>query len=268
MNENETLEWLNFGIDIGDELANFREDGRKLTQMDIKDLKLHMSMESVLKVTKAISKASERDMQKFNFSFAEVLRVNELPPNESILKRISKSTENVEESIISLFGDKFNDDLKKIKRELWDVKWKKMQKDFCLNEEDMLVYLSFLKCIDSKEYSSKIFLPFISGVPASFLKAKDFFVRVLSILRKLSIVKESTYDIKANECAEYFKDGEIYVFPSFVLGTKFNEDGKIKKENETILRISGKTNRGHFLINDFTSKKSLFIFYFIHFFGC
>lgn len=260
MDEQETLEWLNLGLEIIDDLNDFRINGRNITQMSIKDLKTYMSTESSLMINNAIVKASKRDLQKFDFGYAEILKVNELPPIEGILNGKSMSGKNADESIISLFGGKFLGVLKTLKKELWDEKCKKVQKKFSLNGDDMLVYVSFLRSITIKEHSSKAFVPFISRTPASFLKSRDFFVRLLSVLRKFPGLEEGTYVLKTKKNIDDFKVGETYVFPSFALGVRLNENGRKEKCGEIALRISGKTNRGHILENDWGGMEMIYFF--------
>ena len=246
MDENETSDWLNIGLGISDELDNFRANGRTIIQMDISDLKAKMPMESALKINKAILKASERDLQKFDIDYAEVSSgVDDLQPIEKFFKARPMGTEAIDESITSLFGDKFGDEVKRIKKDLEGTEWKKLQKECDLSSDELLVYASFLTSTESKDYADKSFKPFISRIPASFLKTKDFLVRLLGVLRKLPTIEEDSYDVKTRKSPEYFKVGETYVFPSFALGTKSKKMTKKKGEKETVLRVSGKTTLGH-----------------------
>ena len=255
LDENDTMEWLRLGLDISDDLNNFRVNGKTITQMSIRDLKEHMSMESALKVTKAVIKASGRDMQEFGNDYTDVMRASDvLPSVEGIFKAEQMSAESVDESIISVFGDGFSDTLKDIKDKLEEGEWIETQKRFKLTDDEMLVYASLLECSDGKKgWSRKIFEPFVSRIPAAFLKSGDFFVRALSVLRKLPTIERRSYDVKTKGSVEEFGVGESYVFPSFAVGTKFNEDEEGRGENGITLRFKGKTKRGHALKNEYWS---------------
>ena len=117
MNEDEVLEWLKLGLDIPGVLSSFRVDGKTITQMSTKDIKLFMTTENALKVTKGILKASDRDLDKFDFDYAEVLKKDDLQPIEQFFKDNPMNTESVDESISSVFGEKFEKKLKSIKDE-------------------------------------------------------------------------------------------------------------------------------------------------------
>lgn len=233
-------------MDISDDLSKLKVNGKSITQMSIKDLKKHMSMESALIVNKAISKASKRDLEKFDFNYAEVSRADEIQPVGDIFKETKlMGTKTADESVISIFGDKFSEILQWIKRWLKKEKWTKIQKELELEDDEMVIYASFLKSVEKKSYESKVFRPFVSRTPSCFFKSRDFLTRFFSVLRKLPKLEEGTYCMKTRKSAGDFKIGDTYTFPSFALGFKY-EEGKDVEEG-TILRLSGRTRRGHAL---------------------
>ena len=250
------MEWLRLGLDISDDLSSFSVNGKTITQMSIRDIKAHMSMESALKVTKAVIKASGRDFQEFDKNYAVVMRASdELPSVEDIFKVEQMSARSVDESIISLFGDGFAEKLTMLRENLKKEWWAEAQKMFNLTDDEMLVYLLFLKGIDDKEHANKIFEPFVSRIPEAFLKSGVFFAGTLSALRKLPAIRGGTYDVKTKGSVEDFRVGKSYVFPSFAIGIGFGEDRKKGEGNEVTLRIKGKTKRIHPLTFDRKSKK-------------
>ena len=264
--------------------------------MSIRKLKEHMSLDSALKVSKAISMASKRDLQNFDSRYANVLKIDELQAieeyfNESCLAeaRISTNFDSTEaqppqktestkeealpksikiqetkESILSLFGDDFYSEYSRIGRNLDKQEWaQQLKKDYGLSEGNLLIYATFLKTIDKKDYARKVFKPFISRTPESFLKCKYYLARLLSILRKFPKLEEGTYEVSTRQDIKYFKTGNTFVFPSFALGIKSDDAKEKKKGKGTTLKIKGKTSLGHMLEGD--RKRKLFILpHFVH----
>ena len=246
MNEDEVLEWLKLGLDIPGVLSSFRVDGKTITQMSTKDIKLFMTTESALKVVKGILKASDRDLDKFDFNYAEVLKKDDLQPIEQFFKDNSMNTESVDESINSAFGDNYVEKIKLIE-EIDPKRWKRTKEQYNFTQDETIIYESFSRNITDKDYSAKIFGPFISRTSAGFLKTKDYFVKLLSVLRKLPKPKEGTYEVETKASPEDFKIGETYVFPSFARGAVFKEDPEKKGGSFTTLRISGEAKRGYII---------------------
>ena len=242
------MEWLRLGLDILDDLGRFAPDGKSITQMSVRDLKAHMPMESALKVTKAILKASGRDLLDFDFSRAEVMRASdcELQSVEDLFGEEPMYGESIDESVISVLGEGFVGELRRLKRDLEEEEeWKKARKILGLAGDELLIYASFLKSVGEKECARKMLGPFISRTPAGFLKTRDFFARVLNVLRKLPPIGDGAYDVETRPGIGNFKVGEAYLFPSFAVGVKIDGNDKMSKGKGTVLRISGKTNRGH-----------------------
>ena len=245
MDENEILEWMRLGLDITDVSDSFGVSGKTIPQVSLRDLNLFMSMESALKVTKVILKASERTSQNIEVDFAEVSKKDDLQPIEQFFEENSLNAGSVEESISSAFGDKFDDKLKEIKKTLKEEKCVKTRKELGLSKDEMLAYEAFSESLKDKEHANKIFGPFITRTSAGFMKSKDFFVRVLRVLRKLPGL-EGIYEVRTKSIGD-FEVGETYAFPSFARGTISKEGGKKEEGNYTTLLISGKTTRGHVL---------------------
>ena len=253
MDASRTSEWLKLGLGIFDNLDGFQADGRTIAQMSIRGLREGMPMESALVVNKAIRKAGKRDLEKFDLNYAEVLRAGELQPIGDALKPAEGiKAKCADESVISMFGDKFIETFQRIRRRLKNERWIEAQRALELEDDEMAVYASFLASVDTNEYGRKVFRPFISRTPAGFFKTRDFLVRLLSALRKLTALEEGVYDVRTMKGADYFSVGEAYVFPSFALGSKFKEaeeeeGGKDGEGKETTLRLSGRMDRGHAL---------------------
>lgn len=260
-------------------MPDFQLDGKTLSQMSIRKLKEHMKIDSAIKVSKAISMASKRDLQNFDSKYAKVLKVDELQPieeffietvpkegqipqgteptEESALQKTIK-IQRVRESVVSLFGDSFYNEYDRIERSINKQRWaQKIQKEYGLERDEALIYGTFLKTIDKKDYARKAFGPFISRTPGSFLKCKDYFGRLLSVLRRFPKLEEGTYEISTRHNIKDFKAGGTFVFPSFALGTKSDKTKEKKKGSGIILRISGKTSIGHALEGD---KKGIYPF--------
>ena len=272
MNEDEVLEWLDLGLGITDDLNNFRMDGKVLVQKTIEELTRgpqKVSMESALKIHKAISKASERDAEDFSIKHAEVLRADKYEPIGNFIKAGNIIYGSVWDSIKSMFGGDFLNVLKSDQASLGpkQSKWK-------LSEDEALIYESFLRSTWGGTYGHKVFKPFITRAPADYFKSKDFLTRILSVLKKFPAMDEGTYCFLSKRSLADFKIGETWVLPSFTLGTKlgsdniysddekyipqgslpfipkydFTRDTEIRviyKGGSTMLKISGKTNRGY-----------------------
>ena len=225
MNEDDVSEWLMLGLGITDGLDSLKVDGKAITQMSIRDLKAHMPMESALKVNRAITKASERDLMEFDPKCAEVLRAeDELRSVEGFFKVEEMSTESAEESVASAFGEEFIGRLQQLRSYVKKKYWPNLQKELNLNDDEMMIYELFLTGLGRYEYCpSKVFNPFISRIPGNFLRSRDFILRLLSVLRKLPGFEEGTYNVWSRKSAEFFKVGETYVVPSFALGTVSEE---------------------------------------------
>lgn len=116
-----------------------------------------------------------------------------------------------------------------------------------MDEDELLIYTLFSKSLTGKEWATNTFEPFISRTSAGFLKTKDYFVRLMSVLRKLPKLEEGTYEVETKTSPEDFKVGETYVFPSFARGTVFKEDSEKKGGSFTTLRISGEAKRGYII---------------------
>lgn len=250
MNEEDTLDWMKLGLDISEPLDGFKVKANDLIKMGTEDIKRNIpniSVNSVLKIARTIPKADERDLECFDIGYAEVLKKNELQPIEKLFDMDSVHAESVDEAVLSAFSDGFKEDLDFIRKYLVkEEEIQKIQKSYGLSNDGLLIYSSFLKSLESKVCANKIFKPFISRTPASFTRCKGFVLWFLGVLRKFSSLDEGMYDIKTKYNNDYFKTEEVFVFPSFAIGTK-SDDDKENKEGKVTLRLSGKTQKGHVL---------------------
>lgn len=96
-----------------------------IVQMNIQEIKRSIpgiSIESVLKINKGITKAGERDLKSVADIYTKVSRENELQPVENFFKIDSVKPESVDESILSALGDGFKENYAKLKSSLLRMK--------------------------------------------------------------------------------------------------------------------------------------------------
>lgn len=273
MNEKEILEWLDLGLDIIDDLNNFKMNGKTLVQKTIEELTRgpqKVSMESALKIYKEIAKASERDMENFDINHTEVLRKDECQQIGNLLKTDHIVVGSASESIKAVFGEEFLEILKTQSYRLGQVR-----KEGYLSEDESLIYGSFVESLYTRAHWHRAFKPFITRTPADFLKSKDYLCKFLCALKKLPVIGEGTYCFLTKRDIDDFIIGETYVLPSFGLGTTlgsnntYSDDKKYKtqgdftfypqsydeeedtginiiyKNGASLLKISGRTSKGH-----------------------
>ena len=186
-----------------------------------------LKTESLLKISKAISKAGERDFYNFDIKCPKVLKECELQSIEKFFNGNPVKMLDVDESILSALGDGFEKELNSAKSDTRETRLKELKESYGLSDDELLVYASFLRSIGKKEYLSKTLIPLITRTPTDFLKTKDYIIRLLSTLRKLPQIEERTYVVQTkSKERDFFKVGETFILPSFVIGNKidnFNE---------------------------------------------
>ena len=260
MNTKEVLGWLEKGLNISDGLSSLKAnnvDGKTITQMDIRNLKKYMSTDSALKVYKAISVSTEKDLLSLEIENTDVVKECELQPLEKFFVKGTIIAETVEKSIISMFGENISGDLSELKHELVNSdELTDVCKKYKLSNEEMIIILFFVQGLVKNTYSCKVLKPFYSRTPASFFKCKAFILRLLSVLRKLpSPTEESTYLALSKQKADFFRVGETYSYPSFGFSYSIGDNGidnVVDDDDEgAILKVHGKP-RG-FKFNDILS---------------